>query len=279
MITLLTDKKIQFPRNLTKISKYVAYMDEHRNFEGEPIPIKYYNERIFKIFEKWFKVLNEVLDYDVDDDNTRIFIQDFLKTSDVETFIELYKFGASNEISLLCNTVAYNMRNLNVVQNLIFDKQKQQILQIPTELSNSINEWKTKNYNNENNYRNLFVEYRKFNVYRKGLLVETKKEIPAKMFLILYKLWLNKGMNFVKTDDFKTLCQIFNFKIGVESINNSNNKMSFDYFEVIERVLAENGDKHLKNTFKEFIKTFRIAIFDLNDTEIEMMFNFLSNLI
>lgn len=40
MLTLLTDKKIQFPRNLIKISKYVAYMNEHRNFEGEPIPIK-----------------------------------------------------------------------------------------------------------------------------------------------------------------------------------------------------------------------------------------------
>lgn len=257
-------------------------MDEHRNFEGEPIPIKYYSKRIFNIFEDWFYTFNDVYDNGVDDnDDTQIFIQNFFKAinTNTETLIELYKFGASNEISLLCNTVAYNMRNLNVVQNLIFDTQKQQILQISTELSNLINEWKTKKYNDENNYRNLFIEHRRFNVYRKGSLVE-RKEIPAKMFLILYKLWIKKGIDFVKTDDFKTLCQLFNVKIGVESIHNSNNKMDLDDFKIIQRLVPENGDDMtLKNTFKEFINAFRAAIFELNDTEIEMMNSFLSNLL
>lgn len=100
-------KPFNFSRKLIKISTYVESMVNEYG-QGTIIPIMCKDHYIFEIFNEWFKNLKEIGITKIPDKSyTVIFMPEYFEEYNIYTLIDIFNFALSNQILLLCDTIAY----------------------------------------------------------------------------------------------------------------------------------------------------------------------------
>lgn len=217
MIKLFTDKVIEFPETILKISEYLKHLYNLRTYDDEAIPILNYDENEFKIFNEWFKPLNEMLkDDDVEkwyvenfneeylekifDDNNQIFYSSFFEKFTTSQKIQLFNFALGNQFKIMCESIAFTMRNEKVYKKndkyficTGFNEETEQFetFNICLILANLIDKWKKTTYKPENNLFDIHF-HRIARKYSWSVLYK------------LYILWKKYGFEYFKTRTFSS---------------------------------------------------------------------------
>lgn len=109
---LISDKEIEFPEEILKISSYLKYLNDNKEYNEEPIPILNYDKEIFDLFTYWFdKLIKEgIVEYD--NDKIKAFFYEDLFIDLTNEFLEkIFNFALSNQIDLLVQTLAFVLRD------------------------------------------------------------------------------------------------------------------------------------------------------------------------
>lgn len=240
MISIKVNEKIQtVSKNILKISEYLNHLYDLREYEEEPLPIMNYNESNFEIFMKWFNVLNKTLDYDVDEEDNEIFYTEYFDNFDIKQKIELFNFAMGNQFKILCDTIAYSMKDNNIYKknNRFFictgfneETEQFETVELNCVLAKMINLWKTKEYKPGNNFRELCFHY-------------IARKCSFASFYKLYKVWKTTGFNIIRTKTFgERLVENEEFDIyDLEEMDNS----KFDFGEFSDDCIVFDNHKEL----------------------------------
>lgn len=121
----------EFSDDVLKISTYLKELAKDRSEIDEPIPLIETNEKIFEIFELWFKELSKqkIVEINLNVHFSKFAMQHYkltqndineyaknisivfkpklFKKYDLDLLIEIFNFALNNQIKLLCDTIAY----------------------------------------------------------------------------------------------------------------------------------------------------------------------------
>lgn len=204
MVYLIFDKSIkEISDDIFKISTYIDDLQRDRKYEDEPIPLLHANEKIYDIFKEWFDILiSSRINYISD----HPFNVDFFKKYNLLTLLEIFEFAIFNHIRIICETIAYLLREKNIKIYNVDDKYY--IINGEPEIDNNklifesirlntslalmiLNHNKPDLYNEENDYN----------------LVHRSYDIEPRIFDILFDIYQNHDLS--SSDCFKEICESF----------------------------------------------------------------------
>lgn len=102
----------EFSNNILKISTYLEHLSSQREYSEQPLPLLKCSDTLFNTFEGWFKVVERT--YIKDNSTHQIFYSQFFKNYDLKYLFDIFNFALSNQIQLLCETIAFVIASKNI---------------------------------------------------------------------------------------------------------------------------------------------------------------------
>lgn len=230
MIELTYDNKIvKVFEHILYVSPYLKSMHEEYN---EPIPLLNANDKIFGAFNSWFEYLCDALCvcHVEEDEHTKIYYPYYFKRFETKFLIEMFNFGLSNQIKILCNTIAYVLRRSNVLSyenksylnnglKIVNGKIENENFEISYTLFKMINEFKKHEFNKKNNLYHVLTS----NFFRNLMF---RYDVDYEFIKIIYNLWSQDGFNIIGDEDFK---QLYNFAEPFFYLDKPNSDYDLEY--------------------------------------------------
>lgn len=246
----------QISENILKISEYLKFQYDNREYNEESLPILNYDSETFEIFEKWFTILDDILTNVKEcsintllnkllDENNEIFKPEFFNNYSMQQKLKLFNFGLGNQFEILCKTIAYNLKNEKIVDTFIcgdFNVETEQFetLKINYVLKQLIEKYKISDYCFDNNYLVLYSDYvcddnvGEYVGKNTDEYVGENKKLTSTIFTKAYTIW-----------------KIFGINILLHGFDNEADYTSFDAEDRFLELGKNKNDSNYLNVYSE----------------------------